>query len=46
MNISDSTIDREKRIALSGNVKTLYGKEADFLNQSTSELTKELTSKT
>lgn len=46
MHISDSTIDREKRIALSGNAKTLYGEEADFLNQSTSELTKEFTSKT
>lgn len=46
MYISDNTIYREMRIALSGNANTLYGEEADFLNQSTSVLTKEFTSKT
>lgn len=45
-NIRKDFPDREQKMTLSGNVKDLYGAEATFLNQSTSELSRELTSKT
>lgn len=45
-NIRNDIPDRENKIALSDNIKNLYGAEADFLNQSTSELSRDLTSKT